>query len=1096
MTVSAPELTRVQEKIHANPVVLEFDGSSAPLKDDGKKITAGIEMSPKIDGVWKWESDRRLTFTPKNDWPIGQEYTVRLAKNGLVAPHINLSGYALTFVTAAFGVRTSESEFHQDPADANLKKVVATFVFTHPVDQAQFEKRLRLRLVPTDKQVKEADYRFRVSYDRFKMSAYVHSEPVAIPEKDAAMRITLEPGTVAARGGPAASEKIEQDVKVPGLYNFLGASFARLTVVDNQKNEPEQVLVLETSAGVTEHEMRKNVQVWLLPQRAHRWDDAEQVPAEILNKGSALKLEPLASEKEYATLHSFRLKAEVGRFIYVQVKKGLRAFGGYVLGDTFQATQRVGEFPRQLRILHSGALLAMSGERKVSVFARDVPAMRIEIGRILPEQLHHLFTQAHGPFAHPSYFNDNFDEQNLAEFFTDVRDVGQPGAGKPQYEAVDLGKHLSGRGVFLLRVQSWNPADKRALGEQDSRLILVSDLGIIVKDAAEGDHDVFVQSIHSGEPVGGARVQVIGKNGQPVATTTTDGEGRARVASFADFTRECSPVAYVVSKGRDTSFLPVSRRDRVLDMSRFDGGGVHDAERAQALTAYVFSDRGIYRPGDEIRAGWVVRSSDWKRPLAGLPLTVIITDARGLTVRKESVKLGEAGFAEVRHPTAEVAPTGTYTIAVHTVKDDRPASMLGSTTVRVREFLPDKMKVSVRLSQENRGGWVSPTGLKARVTLANLFGTPAQGRTVRGRLHLTPALAHFPRLRDFHFFDPMKAKDSFSDTLSDIETDSQGMADLDLALERFAPATYRLSVVAEGFESEGGRGVLAEVTQVISPLPYLVGYKPDGDLSYLSKGSAHAVEVIAVSPRGDKVDAKGLRVVLNQRKFVSVLTRHDNGTYQYESVKREVELSQKPFAIAGAGARLALATDQPGDFTLVVENDRDEELQRIEYTVAGIGNLTRAMDKNAELQLRLKKSDVEPGEELAPGDDLAEERVRAYAIYLLTRNGMITSGFAAALEKHLEANHPKKWKQDATGAYLASSYRLLKQDRLARGIIEECKLGQWAGPPDHAHYYDGLAHDAQLLYLLARHFPERAAQVTPEMLDAMVQPIFRGTYNT
>ena len=97
---------------------------------------------------------------------------------------------------------------------------------------------------------------------------------------------------------------------------------------------------------------------------------------------------------------------------------------------------------------------------------------------------------------------------------------------------------------------------------------------------------------------------------------------------------------------------------------------------------------------------------------------------------------------------------------VHVVKDGRPANLLGSTTVRVREFMPDKMKISVKLSAENPEGWVSPAGLKGRVTLANLFGTPATGRKVRGSLHLTPALPTFGKWKDYKFFDPMRARES------------------------------------------------------------------------------------------------------------------------------------------------------------------------------------------------------------------------------------------------------------------------------------------------------------------------------------------------
>ena len=758
--VSAPELTSWEDgKPRTNPLRIEFDHSAAPLKNVGKKVTAGVEISPKIDGSWDWESDHELVFTPKNDWPIAEEYTVKLAKEGLVAPHILLDEHKHTFKTAPFGVRLSEHEFYQDPIDANLKKVVATFTFTHPVDTAQFEKRVAMRFVPTNKEDKEADYKLHVSYDKWKLNGYVHSEPVNVPQKDAHMVVTLAAGTPAQKGGPAFDEKIEQRVKIPGLYNFLKVESAQLTIVDNEKNEPEQVLVVETSAGVSEAEMTKSVKAWLLPvydpndaeepkkKRPHEWNDANLIGADLLKKGAAVKLSAIASEKEFSTLHSFKFKADVGRYLYIQVKKGLHAFGGYVLGDSYTGSEQVQPFPRQLRLMHSGAILSMAGEKKVSVFARDVPAIRFEIGRVLPDQLQHLFTQSSGQFAHPN-FNYNFSQENLAEFFTEVRPLNvEP--GKPQYEALDLSKYMGARGVFLLKVQSWDPLSERPLGEIDERLILVSDLGLLVKDNGDQTHDIFVQSIHSGDPVSGARVQVVGKNGQPVISATTDSEGHAQIGALNDYRRERQPVAWVVTKERDTSFLPMQRSDRWLDTSRFDVGGVSDTSASpQSLQAYVFSDRGLYRPGDEMRFGILVRSRDWKQPLQGVPLQAVLLDARGLTVRKENLKLSASGFEELRHTTPEVAPTGTYTLNIHVVKDGRPANLLGSTTVKVREFLPDRMKIAVHLSTENPQGWVNPKDLKGRVSLANLFGTPAVGHKVKAEMHLTPSAPSLDRWHD------------------------------------------------------------------------------------------------------------------------------------------------------------------------------------------------------------------------------------------------------------------------------------------------------------------------------------------------------------
>ena len=65
------------------------------------------------------------------------------------------------------------------------------------------------------------------------------------------------------------------------------------------------------------------------------------------------------------------------------------------------------------------------------------------------------------------------------------------------------------------------------IGIEDTRLILVTDLGFIVKQSNDGSRDVFVQSIRRGEAVSGARIEVIGTNGEPVAAAVTDATGRA-----------------------------------------------------------------------------------------------------------------------------------------------------------------------------------------------------------------------------------------------------------------------------------------------------------------------------------------------------------------------------------------------------------------------------------------------------------------------------------------------------------------------------------------------------------------------------------------
>ena len=628
---------------------------------------------------------------------------------------MRLHEYELKFQSAPLTIGMNSTEFYQDPQDQNHKKVVSTVTFSHAIEPAEFEKHLSMELVSKKEGQKHSQtYRFQVTYDKLHGNAFVHSDPVRIPDHDAMMVIKVSAGVRAAHGGKPTTKEVTENVSIPGLYDFLRIREANLTLVNNAQYEPEQVIILETNTGVQEAEMRKAVTAYMLPVQPpgekarsgepHAWGVYE-ISNEVLRASQPLKLEQIANERDYATVHSFRYQAEVGRYVYVRVAKGLRSFGGYLLGEEAHYALRVPDFPKELKIMQSGALLSLTGEKKLSLYARDVESVRVEVDRVLPGQLHHLVGQNNGSFQNPEFYNYRFSAENISEILSEVIRIPLQGHGKAQYAAVDLGKYLEGKGedrkgLFFVKVESWDPARKINTGKTDNRLILLTDLGMLVKDNADGTHEVFVQSLDDGAPVRGAKVELIGKNGQPVLTQSTDADGHAAFPKLTGYTRDQAPLMYLARKGSDLSFLPFGRSDRYLDFSRFPIDGVTNSEQPQGLTAYMFSDRGIYRPGDEIRVGLIVKSRDWKSRLAGVPLEITVDDARGMTVKREKIKLTAAGFEEIRYTTSDSSPTGTWNINVHVVKDDRTGSLLGSTSVRVQEFLPDRLKMTARLASD------------------------------------------------------------------------------------------------------------------------------------------------------------------------------------------------------------------------------------------------------------------------------------------------------------------------------------------------------------------------------------------------------------
>ena len=71
-----------------------------------------------------------------------------------------------------------------------------------------------------------------------------------------------------------------------------------------------------------------------------------------------------------------------------------------------------------------------------------------------------------------------------------------------------------------------------------------------------------------------------------------------------------------------------------------------------------------------------------------------------------------------------------------------------------------------------------------------------------------------------------------------------------------------------------------------------------------------------------------MKAILVERKYVSVLTKQDNGTYKYESVKKEVPLNEKPLSVGQGGARWTVPSDKPGDFALLVRDEHDIDLRQ------------------------------------------------------------------------------------------------------------------------------------------------------------------------
>jgi len=931
----------------------QMNAPIAPLEGVDKEVTQGVSLSPAIAGTWSWSSELTLTFTPKQDWPADQEFVIRMDQSLFDTGANPLEEPTVAWSTPPFKGTIGRMSLEQDVAGGRDHNIFATMTFTHPVDQASLEQ--NLQLVDTADAVRIP---FELTYEPNLKTAYLRSHTVSIADKEHYVTLTLGEGVKTTLGKAQLHEVQESKILLPDIYSFLKLDRTEYSIIEDQEGNPQQILRLSMTDAIDYKEFV-----------SHLSTVAEFSDRSTVTDGLSVLPISGTSAKEFFLKSEFPVSGRVT----VSLKKGMKSVNGFELRRDITEKREIPSYPAELKIMGEGSLLALSGENRLSFAVRGVPGLKVTVQKLQDEQINHLVSQTRGEITSPDFQNYSFDADNITDKqLEEVIPLAKTHPKDRNYASLDLSKYLRNRGsgIFFVRVEDYDPQKKaRTQYLQDKRLIIVTDMGMVVKKAADGSRDVFVESIASGRPVEGAEVRVLGKNGQAVISRSTGADGTVHLSDLQSFTHAQEPTVIVARKGGDLSFIPYSGFDREISYSRFDIGGIRavDTDTSRELSAYAFSDRGIYRPGETVHLAAVVRQGNFDLQ-EGTVIRVKVQDARQKLALKRDISLDASGFFEIDLPTDLVSPTGNYSFNVYLPVRESSGyereHFLGGASFSVEEFQPDTMKIKTRFEPFSTAGWVGIGGLKTQVNLSNLFGLPAQNRKVKAQGRVTPTQFRFAKFGDYSFKVPLlDTKVRREETLDfhEMQTDANGSASFDVALP-YDSGMFRVDFEAEGFEPDGGRSVRARATAMVSDAAYLVGTKSDGGLSYLKKGQDRSVTFIAVNPQLDAVKLEGLTLDVIYNEKVSVLTKQRDGRYRYETVVKKQPRASTPFTVAAAGTKFRLDTAEGGDYTLNLTDASGRLLSSTDYYIATKSNMTGALEKNAELGVKLDKETYMPGE--------------------------------------------------------------------------------------------------------------------------------------
>lgn len=344
---------------------------------------------------------------------------------------------------------------------------------------------------------------------------------------------------------------------------------------------------------------------------------------------------------------------------------------------------------------------------------------------------------------------------------------------------------------------------------------VISDIGLLTMRGAVG-LTVFARSLSTAEPMTGVHLLLQARNEDTLATLTTDAQGRATFA----------PGLLRGSGGREAVLLRAHSGDGDYTFLQINAAGFDLSDRGVGgrpapgpVDAYLYTDRGIYRPGETVHLTALVRD-DRGRAIEDLPLKLAIVRPDGVQARDYAVRSDHSGAIPVDYVLSDNALTGAWRFRL-TVPDGKV--LVGAASVQVEDFVPPRIEVDLEAPETLGFRTPAPVSIAARF----LYGAPAADLAVKGRVRVESDPEPFAAWSGYHFGLVEDRPVPGRADLPEGRTGEDGKAVLSLDLPEVAETTHPLRARIDAAVLErGGRPVSKAVIRPLRDGRQRVGIRP------------------------------------------------------------------------------------------------------------------------------------------------------------------------------------------------------------------------------------------------------------------------------
>ncbi len=456
-------------------------------------------------------------------------------------------------------------------------------------------------------------------------------------------------------------------------------------------------------------------------------------------------------------------------------------------------------------------------------------------------------------------------------------------------------------GAYVISVREKTDNDRDYGVARAERWIVITDVALTAYRGKTG-LSVVARSLDTARPLADTRVDLVARSNEVLASGETDDSG---LISFDPaILRGEGPDAprLALAYGPEGDFAVLDLERAPVDLSSQPVGGRYGGG---AIEGYLYFDRGIYRPGETVRATALLRDGE-ARAVDDRAGTITVYAPNGLEAQVERFDgAPEAGAVRLDYEISTNAARGQWRMEV-AIDGIGPVAYGGFA---VEDFVPQRVALELEGDVDTplEAGDVAQVDADVRF----LYGAPGAGLTVEGAGRIEVDYQPFEDLEDFSFGLHDQGYSATRIEAADAVADGQGRATLvfdpeNEGVDSMRPLSLRLVVSAL---EPGGRPVSENIRFAYRPRDRYLGLKV-GDAG-TKVDTPLSFDAVLVDAQGEgrpgRADWTLVRVDVDYDWF-----RQSNGQWQWRRSERTVPIQSGETEFSAQGR--AQITTQPLDY--------------------------------------------------------------------------------------------------------------------------------------------------------------------------------------